>query len=218
MQSVNERVVLFGSEGGFSPAVLNRLLDKRLQVVAVVMPAVSRQHRFFPVAIEQTWPVESLAGLAALHGLEVLRYPSCTETGFVEKLEQLKTAYLLVACFPCKLPASLWESSRWHCWNLHPSLLPKYRGPDPLFWQIQNHETETGITLHQVTGDLDAGDIIGQRPETLPVQKDAGLLNAWVAESGVELFVEALEKCRHGQLVKIPQDAKAATYYPKNRG
>ena len=211
MQSVNERVVLFGSEGGFSPAVLSRLLDRRLQVIAVVMPAVSSQNSVFPVAIEQTWPRESLAGLAALHGLEVLRYPPRTETDLVEKLEELKPAYLLVACFPFKLPASLWKSSRWYCWNLHPSLLPKYRGPNPLFWQIQNHETETGITLHQVTGDLDAGDILGKRPKTLPVQKDAEILNEWVAKSGVELFVEALEKCRQGQLVRIPQ------VEPKNR-
>ncbi len=211
-----ERVVLFGTEGGFSRPVLKRLLDLRLQVIALVMPDKSSQGSAFPVAIDQTWPAESLAGLAASNNLTVLRCPLHIEKNLVAKLEEINPAYLLVACYPYKLPATLWRSRRWHCWNLHPSLLPKYRGPDPLFWQLRRHETDTGVTLHQVTGELDAGSIITQISKALPAQVDADILNEWVAEIGVNLFLEALDQCRQRKLILTPQDETEATYFPGN--
>lgn len=212
-----ERIVLFASEGGFSRPVLRRLLGLRKQVVAVVLPGDSSQSSNFPVAIEQYWPADSLAGLAVAHNLTVIRCQPHIDHAVIEQVIALNPDFLLVACFPYRLPATLWQSRHWHCWNLHPSILPKYRGPDPLFWQLRRHETDTGVTLHQLSGKLDAGDIIAQRAKALPAKVDATSLNEWVAGPGVELFLEALEQCRLSKLVTIPQDELSATYFPSRK-
>ena len=103
------------------------------------------------------------------------------------------------------------------CWNLHPSMLPKYRGPSPLFWQITNAETDTGLTLHQVSAELDAGDIIVQKGVSLPSQLDPLTINDWVAVHGVEIFVRALGQYLMGNLNPKSQDEAQVSYYPENK-
>jgi methionyl-tRNA formyltransferase len=214
-----ERVVLFGSEGGFSRPVLQRLLAAGVSIPAVVMPgfaALANTHQAFPIAATVAQPANrlGLAGLAAAHDVPVFRVRDINDPQLIRRIGELMADILLVACFPLKLPRSLWQLQPCPCWNLHPSLLPKYRGPAPVFWQLDNRERNTGITLHEVSERLDAGRIVAQKSLPIPGSKSTAALEEWVAECGVDLFLETLAQHRRGSLTAIPQDEAAASYFP----
>lgn len=212
-----ERVILFGSEGGFSQPVLTRLLQQRVNIVAVVMPGVAKTDNSdirIPVAVQPTGNINSLAGLAMAQGIPVIRTQDIHAPQLLKELSQLVADVLLLACFPLKLPPAIWQVPQRACWNLHPSLLPRYRGPTPQFWQLYNKEQDTGVSLHEVSEQLDAGNILAQRAAPLPAGNDMAALNEWVAEIGVELFLTALQLRRQGKLVGQPQDEAQASYFP----
>jgi len=212
-----ERVVLFGSEGGFSRPVLKRLLAEGVSISAVVMPgfaARANTHQEFPVTVKQPINRFGLAGLAASHEVPVYRVLNINDLRLVRRLCELTADILLVACFPFKLPRTLWQLERFACWNLHPSLLPKYRGPAPVFWQLCNRESHTGVTLHEVSERLDAGRIVAQKSIPISISISASELEERLAECGVDLFLEALAHHRRGWLTAIPQDEVTASYFP----
>jgi methionyl-tRNA formyltransferase len=211
-----ERIVLFGSEGGFSRPILAQLQAHGVTVVAVVMPgmAATRASNGFPVDVEQQDNRSGLAGLSANYQVPVIRIQNCGEHQLLDTLSALDVDILLLACFPWHLPQTVRQLPRLACWNLHPSLLPAYRGPAPLYWQLRNREGHTGVTLHEVSEHLDAGNIVAQQAQPLPAVNNAADLDEWVAGVGVQLFMEALLRRREGRLQSIPQDESAASYYP----
>ena len=210
------RVILFGSEGGYSRPVLEHLLSSNVQVVAVVLPVPGCSHTDprFPVSVETPLQPAGLSGLATAHDIPLFQPQTLDDPRLIQALGSLDPEFGLVACFPGKLPATLRDVPRLACWNLHPSLLPAYRGPAPLYWQLRLQETHTGLTLHEATDRLDAGNIVAQRRLPLPDKHTNAGLDAWVAEFGVELFVRSMDDCLHNRLVSIPQDESRASYYP----
>jgi methionyl-tRNA formyltransferase len=204
------RIVLFGREGGFTRPVLEQLLAHGLCVAAVVIADTTHDNRDFPVAVNQPRKPGGLAETASKNKVDVLTTQKLDDKSFIDQLTEKRADLFLVACFAQKIPALIWQHMKIPCWNLHPSLLPKYRGPSPLYWQIKNAESETGLTLHEVTGTLDAGDIIARESIPLPENPNKILLDNWVSEHGVKLFNKTLNRYLQGKLDPEPQDDKAA--------
>jgi methionyl-tRNA formyltransferase len=121
---------------------------------------------------------------------------------------------ILVACFPRRLPPEVVGLARWDCLNLHPSLLPRYRGPAPLFWQLRAGETETGVTLHRITARLDAGELIAQRRVALPEGASGSELEGLLGEEGGGLLLETVAAAPGGALFARPQDEALASHQP----
>jgi methionyl-tRNA formyltransferase len=96
--------------------------------------------------------------------------------------------------------------------NLHPSLLPKYRGPAPINAAILNGDAETGITIQRIALEVDSGDIIIQERVPLAGRETAGSLSALSAVRGATLFAEALDLIARGAAVYTPQDGGKASY------
>jgi methionyl-tRNA formyltransferase len=96
--------------------------------------------------------------------------------------------------------------------NVHPSLLPAYRGSIPIVATILNGDSETGITVQKIALELDSGDILLQTRIPLKGDIDAGKLTDIAAHRGAELLVETLEKIEAGTLVPVPQDHSRASY------
>ncbi|OLD58578.1 MAG: methionyl-tRNA formyltransferase, partial [Armatimonadetes bacterium 13_1_40CM_3_65_7] len=99
--------------------------------------------------------------------------------------------------------------------NVHPSLLPKYRGASPIQSAIADGQRETGVTIMYQSETLDAGDIILQRRVPIEPDDTALTLEAKLAEVGAQTLVEALRLIAEGRAPRIPQDASAATYVKK---
>ncbi len=99
--------------------------------------------------------------------------------------------------------------------NLHPSLLPKYRGASPVSEAIKNGDRETAVTIQRLSLNMDSGDILFQKPYPLAGDVTTGDFLDLIARDGALYMVEVLTKLSRGELHGIPQDEERATYCTK---
>jgi methionyl-tRNA formyltransferase len=124
---------------------------------------------------------------------------------------------VVAACFPWRLPAGVLARSpgpRLGFLNVHPSLLPRGRGPEPVFWTLRRGERETGATVHLMDEGLDTGPILAQASIPVPDDPRAPELERDLMALGGRLLVEALPKLAAGALRPVPQPADGATHAP----
>ena len=99
--------------------------------------------------------------------------------------------------------------------NLHPSMLPKYRGASPVSEAIKNGDAETAVTIQRLALKMDSGDILFQKPYSLDKSVTTGSFLERVARDGALYMVEVLTKMEKGELTGIPQDEEKATFCSK---
>lgn len=119
---------------------------------------------------------------------------------------------LLVFGFNWRLPREVLELPRFGVLNVHPSALPKYRGPSPVLWAIRNGDPFMGITVHRMTGRIDAGPVLAQAAD-IPIPDQVTSDDIWNLMQAAlpRLLVEALDKAVHGES-GTPQDEDGATH------
>ena len=129
----------------------------------------------------------------------------------LDDLAVLQPDLFVVVAYGQYIPPSVLALPSFGAINLHPSLLPRYRGASPIQWALANGDSITGVTILYVSEKMDAGDIILQR--TLPIDADdtAETLEPKLAAAGAALLMEAVELIRRGTAVRYPQDDAAAT-------
>jgi methionyl-tRNA formyltransferase len=190
-------VVLLAMGGAFSRVVLEGLVSSGIEVSALVVPG--RGPRSLPPPRRQIHVSERTATHVAWErGLRVIEVGRPERSGPPDLVRGLEGTALAMACFPWILPPSwlaLWEQRL----NLHPSLLPAYRGPVPLFWQLRADEARTGVTVHRLQAEADAGDILGQADVAFDdgLMRDA--LETRLAEVGSRLLADALRSGASGR-------------------
>lgn len=121
---------------------------------------------------------------------------------------------VVVACFPWRLPADVRARPRLGCLNVHPSLLPRGRGPEPVFWTLRRGEQDTGATVHRMDAGWDTGPILAQARFPVPADPRAPDLERALMTLGGRLLVEALPRLVDGSLRPVSQDDLAATAAP----
>jgi UDP-4-amino-4-deoxy-L-arabinose formyltransferase/UDP-glucuronic acid dehydrogenase (UDP-4-keto-hexauronic acid decarboxylating) len=163
---------------------------------------------------ESAW-FRSVAELASQHGLPVLAPEDPNNPLWLDRIRALRPDVLFSFYYRQMLSAELLAIPQAGCYNLHGSLLPKYRGRAPANWAILNGETETGVTLHHMIARADAGDIVGQRRVAIAPSDDARTLNEKLAAAAKPLLDESLPLIREGRAPRTPQDESAATYFGK---
>ena len=160
---------------------------------------------------------ESVADLARAHGLPVLTPASPNEPAIFERLAALEADVFVSVYYRKILGASLLALPRVAAVNLHGSLLPAYRGRAPLNWVLVNGETRTGVTLHHMTVDADAGDIVAQEPIDILPDDTALTLYGRMVKVGVDLLFEWYPAVRAGTAPRRPQDPTRATVVGRRR-
>ncbi len=123
----------------------------------------------------------------------------------------------LVVAYGGYLPASLLAALPRGFINLHPSLLPRYRGAAPVNWAIIKGEEITGLTVIRMTGKMDAGPILGQRAMEILPDESAGELLTRMAAPGALLLDSVLDDLAAGSAFNVPQDDTLATQAPRLR-
>ncbi len=201
------RVVFFGTPEFAVPSL--EAVMSRSEVVGVVTQPDRPRGRGLRV---QPPPV---ADVAARYGLDVRQPASLRDPAFLQWLREVAPDLVVVVAYGRFIPKEVLEVPRLGAVNLHPSLLPRYRGPAPIPRAIAAGETETGVTVLEVTEELDAGDIILQRAVPIGPEDTSGSLAARLAEEGASLLAEALPLLETGRAVRRPQDPSQATYAPK---
>ena len=122
---------------------------------------------------------------------------------------------LVVAAYGQILRPDTLYAARHDAWNVHASLLPKYRGAAPVERAIMNGETETGVTVMRMDEGLDTGQIALKRPTDIPPEMTGGELTDLLANIGADAIVEGLSLLEGGDLTLVDQDSLHATYASK---
>ena len=201
------RIVFMGT-GNFSVPALKALHESRNNVLAVITQPdrpKGRGRRLVPP------PVKEVAGTL---GYPVLQPPRIKEHRFIDKIIALDPDLFVVVAYGRILPGSFLSIPRLGAINIHPSLLPKYRGPAPIQWAIINGEEETGITTMWMDEGMDTGDILLSTKVPIKPDDTSGSLQRRLAEVGARLLIETLTKLESEDLLGKPQDKSSATYAP----
>ena len=133
----------------------------------------------------------------------------------INRCEQLSIDLIFMSCYSKRLPDELINLPALGCFNMHPSLLPKHRGSEPVFWQMQQ-SSDMGVSWHRVVNDFDAGDIVAQKKVHLTDGDSYAEINHCLANTGATLVPLLLEDIVAHRLVDTPQDSSLASYesYP----
>jgi len=146
--------------------------------------------------------------------VEVLQPDRCKDAGFLDHIRALDPDLGLVFAFGQLLPKELLAIPRRGFINIHPSLLPKYRGAAPIQWTLINGDEETGVTILKVTPKLDDGDMLLQERVAVDPQENAVELGGRLARLGADLAVRALELLETGKAEFTPQDESQVVWAP----
>ena len=147
-------------------------------------------------------------------GLEVLQAADLNDPELAARLAAYEPDLFVVVAFSI-LPPNLLEIPRRGALNLHPSLLPAYRGAAPVIWAIVNGEERTGITTFLLDARVDTGDILLQQSVVIDPQETAGELEARLQELGAGLLIKSLDGLERGILQPRPQPRSGASWAPK---
>ena len=153
---------------------------------------------------------------AARHNLRVYQPERVRKSDFIRTLKDLQPDAIVVVAFGQIIPKALLDLPPCGCINVHPSLLPKYRGAAPIQWALINGEEETGITIMLLDETEDTGDIILQRRVRVDPQESAATLASRLACTAATALVEVLEASPSNvPPPHTPQNHDQATHAPK---
>lgn len=189
-------------------ACLEHLLQQGANVVAVYTHADAPG--------EEIW-FRSVGQLAHERGVPVYVDRDLASDVEIERLESLAPDLLFSFYFRHMLPPRVLAAAPLGAYNMHGSLLPKYRGRAPVNWAVLHGETETGATLHVMTAKPDAGDIVDA--ERVPIGEDdtAAVVQQRVTQAAVQVLARQLAALEAGTAPRRPQDHAAATYFGRRR-
>lgn len=159
-------------------------------------------------------PYESVCALAEREEIQVMQPQDVNASNVVDLISQLAPDMILSVGFHQKLRAPLLTCPKLGCINIHPSLLPRYRGRHPLNWVLVNGETETGLTIHYMDEGFDTGDIISQLRVPIDEGDTARTLQDKFVKLCPSLVVQTVSQLADGSAIRTPQDPAIASYYP----
>lgn len=165
---------------------------------------------------EQRW-YASVAETAADYGLAVVSPDTPNEAGFIHGIEDLGPDLLFSFYYRSMLDDMLLRIPKRGAFNMHGSLLPRYRGRAPVNWAILNGESETGATLHHMIARADSGDIVDQL--AVPILRDDDALDvmAKVTTAAETVLVRSLPRLLDGTAPRIPQQLEMGSYFGRRR-
>ena len=199
------RLVFMGTPAFVVPVLEALQAEAEVQVVGVYTQPDRPRGRGRTVELT---PVKT-AGVNL--GLPVFQPVSLRSARAQQELADLRPDVILVAAYGRFLPPEVLDLPPHGCLNLHPSLLPRYRGPSPVVTTILDGEAVTGVTLMQLDEGMDTGPILARQEYPLNGDETAADLTKALFRTGAELLLDNLEALAAGKLPAQPQDDSRAT-------
>ncbi len=139
-------------------------------------------------------------------GLPVLECSSLMQPEVLEAIRKESPDFIIVVAFGQMVPAAILEAPKFACLNLHPSLLPKYRGGNPIQRVVMAGDTVTGVSIIYMSEGMDAGDICVQRQLNIGPDETYGTLEKRLSSFGAHVLADAISLVLSGEAPRIPQD------------
>ena len=199
------RIIFMGTPE-FAVPPLEQLIQNKYQVVA----AYTRPDK--PAGRGRSLVSSPVKKAAITWGLPVLQPVSLKKAEVVAQLADLHPDVIVVAAFGQILPQSVLDIPRHGCLNIHPSLLPRFRGASPVAAAILAGDEVTGVSIMLMDSGLDTGPILAQTTVPVSPQDTTGSLTARLSAEASSLLPEVLPGWTRGEITPRPQDEAAATY------
>lgn len=206
------RLLFLGMGGPLSVKPLLWLIEHGFAPRQVAVPAHLLGAPGGAAELPVAKPLATCADVARKYDLPVIGITR----EWMARLAEQDCVTLLCACWPWRLPDQVLGAFTHGAYNLHPSLLPRYRGPAPLFWQLRDGVAHTGITLHRLSTALDGGAIIGQRSLAVDDQATEHSLADELGSLSTQLLAQwTAAQLAHG--AATPQNEAESSYQPAPR-
>lgn len=181
---------------------INALLNAGYEITAIFTHNdVATENNFFG----------SVARLAAEHGIPVYAPDEANHPIWLDRIRTMAPEMIFSFYYRHLLSDEILQCAQKGAFNLHGSLLPKYRGRAPLNWALVNGERETGVTLHRMVKRADAGNILAQQKVAIDDQDNALTLHRKLTQAAEQLLSDVLPRLRQGEVSEWPQDESQAT-------
>ncbi|HMP31411.1 MAG TPA: methionyl-tRNA formyltransferase [Saprospiraceae bacterium] len=202
------RIVFMGTPD-FAVASLKNLVESGEQVVAVVTAADKLGGRGGKQLLQSAVKL-----YASAHNIPILQPEKLKSKAFIRELQGFKADVQIVVAFRM-LPEVVWDMPPLGTFNLHGSLLPKYRGAAPINWAIIRGEKITGVTSFKLKHEIDTGDVVMQA--TMPIDEDdtAGTLHDKMMVLGANVVLQTVQLLKSGNFTLCKQSGADATHAPK---
>ncbi len=200
-------IVYFGTPD-FASYILKSLVDKGHNIVGVVTnkdkPA-GRGHKLRPSSVKEV-------AMECLPQVPILQPEKLTDEGFISELRALNADLFIVIAFRM-LPKTVWSMPKYGTFNLHASLLPKYRGAAPIQYAILNEDRETGVTTFLLNDGIDMGQILLQEAIAIAADETGGSLHDKLMQLGAEVTHRTIKGLADGSLHPKAQPEMGDTSY-----
>ncbi|THB82096.1 formyltransferase, partial [Pantoea allii] len=181
---------------------INALLSAGYEITAIFTHNdVATENAFFG----------SVARLAAEHGIPVYAPDEANHPIWLDRIRTMAPEMIFSFYYRNLLSDEILQCAEKGAFNLHGSLLPKYRGRAPLNWALVNGERETGVTLHRMVKRADAGNILAQQTVAIEDQDNALTLHRKLTQAAEQLLNDVLPRLCKGEVSEWPQDESQAT-------
>lgn len=201
-------VLYVGSNSDLSLLPLKSIIKSGFTLCAIATYDISR-NEFSAIT------AGSIQDVSLKNDIPIVNLDNCNEE-IVEQVKHVQPDVILVSCFERLIPQSILSLAKKGAFNLHPSLLPAFRGPTPLFWQFKEGVDEFGVTIHRMNDEFDTGAIVDQKSFQMPEGIFVKQATELVAKEGCELILRFLHNLSQNKLVEKPQDENLSSYqsYP----
>jgi len=186
---------------------LKKLIKSKKNVIAVGLGLNSKN---------DLSPFPPLNIVAEEYNIPIIEISDLNERFTIKTILAMKPDLIITCAFRFIVPGEIIQNVD-HIINLHPALLPKYRGAHPENWAIINGETETGITVHFLTEKIDQGPIIAQERVNIDPLEDINDLSEKLRKIAPTLLINVVSSLEKGTITTIPQSEEQASYFPPRR-
>lgn len=214
--------VLFGLECGFTTSFLSAIVQAGAPPAAILLPGPphfegilkAETQRGGQILTLTATPDNSVSSIASDRELPCYRVGDLSARTTQESIAAISADLIVTVCFNRRIPIGLLDRFHHGGINVHPSLLPELRGPDPLFWTFRRGDERSGVTIHQMTAQFDAGPILAQIELELAEGTTETQLERRLAELAAVRLVTLLDEIKRGDTRLAGQNEVKATYAP----
>lgn len=191
------------------PTLQKLLADPTFEIVAVYTrePQIAgRGHKLTNSPIHE---------LALKHNLPVITPKTLRNAPAQEEFAKFNADVAVVVAYGLILPQEILQATKFGCINLHPSLLPRWRGPSPIQYTFFGGDEEIGVTIIKMDEGIDSGDMILQQKFSLQPQDNYSKLAPQLAQLGADMIIQSLKNLQDGKIAPIKQNQALATFSKK---
>lgn len=200
------RIVFFGTPAFCVPFLESLMRDPEIEVVGVVTQPDKPAGRGGDISPS---PVKVIARDAAIPFFQPASLKTDSYIG--ADLAKLDADFFVVVAYGKIIPRSILEIPKRGCFNVHPSLLPRWRGPSPMQWAIAQGDSTTGVTIMLLDEGMDTGSLLASEYIAIDAEETCESLMRKVHEIGPQLLAGTLKRYEKGEIIPLKQDESKAT-------